>query len=158
VVYLGSGALAGLAQESALKMLELTAGQVVAFHDSPLGFRHGPKALVDPNTLVVVYGSANAYTAHYDVDILRELRENGTVRVVSVGGHDADELAFPLDAVADLDDGFRAVAAIAFAQQLALATSVRLGCTPDNPFPGGTVNRVVQGVTIHDHRGEAAGR
>lgn len=158
VVYLGSGALAGLAHESALKMLELTAGQVVAFHDSPLGFRHGPKALVDPSTLVVVYGSANDYTAHYDADILRELRDNGTVRVVSVGGHDADELAFPLDAVADLDDGFRAVAAIAFAQQLALAASVRLGCTPDNPFPGGTVNRVVQGVTIHDHRGEAAGR
>jgi tagatose-6-phosphate ketose/aldose isomerase len=26
-----------------------------------------------------------------------------------------------------------------------------LGFTPDNPFPDGTVNRVVKGVTIHRH-------
>ena len=38
VIYLGSGGLQGLAQESALKLLELTAGKVVACYDSPLGF------------------------------------------------------------------------------------------------------------------------
>jgi tagatose-6-phosphate ketose/aldose isomerase len=32
---------------------------------------------------------------------------------------------------------------------LALHQSLRLGLTPDSPFPDGTVNRVVQGVTIH---------
>ena len=41
VVYLGSGPLEGLAHESALKMLELTAGAVVTLFDSPMGFRHG---------------------------------------------------------------------------------------------------------------------
>lgn len=41
VIYLGSGGLQGLAQESALKLLELTAGKVVAGFDTPLGFRHG---------------------------------------------------------------------------------------------------------------------
>ena len=29
--------------------------------------------------------------------------------------------------------------------------AVRLNLRPDNPFAGGIVNRVVQGVTIHDH-------
>jgi tagatose-6-phosphate ketose/aldose isomerase len=35
------------------------------------------------------------------------------------------------------------------AQLLALRFSVALGLTPDNPFPDGEVNRVVQGVTVH---------
>ncbi|MFJ3030005.1 SIS domain-containing protein [Curtobacterium sp. NPDC087080] len=156
VVYLGSGALQGLARESALKLLELTAGGVVSFFDTPLGFRHGPKAVAGAHTLVVVYGSADPYTARYDADILRELRGDGTVRVVSVGGDADDERSFPLDDLAGLDDAFRSVALVGFAQLLALATSVAHGCTPDNPFPGGTVNRVVQGVTIHDHRAGVA--
>src|SRR6185369_16976892 len=50
VVYLGSGALTGLAREAALKLLELTAGQVVSYWDSPLGFRHGPKAVLEQGT------------------------------------------------------------------------------------------------------------
>lgn len=45
----------GLAQEAALKMLELTAGKVVASFDTPLGFRHGPKSIVNKETLVVMF-------------------------------------------------------------------------------------------------------
>lgn len=51
IVYLGSGGLQGAARESALKVLELTAGKLAAFYDSPTGFRHGPKSLVDDETL-----------------------------------------------------------------------------------------------------------
>ena len=47
VVYLGSNELRGLASEAALKMLELTDGRVVAVSDSTLGFRHGPKTIVN---------------------------------------------------------------------------------------------------------------
>ena len=35
IVYLGSGGLQGAARESALKVLELTAGKLAAFYDSP---------------------------------------------------------------------------------------------------------------------------
>lgn len=73
VVYLGSGSLKGLAHESALKMLELTAGAVVTLFDSPMGFRHGPKSVLDERTLVVVYVSGDPYTRHYDLDLLAEL-------------------------------------------------------------------------------------
>src|SRR5699024_9378660 len=41
IIYLGSGLLSQLSHEAALKMLELTAGDVVAVHESSLGFRHG---------------------------------------------------------------------------------------------------------------------
>ncbi|MGB4613635.1 MAG: SIS domain-containing protein, partial [Erysipelotrichaceae bacterium] len=62
IVYLGSNVLKGIAQESALKMLELTAGEVVTLFDTPLGFRHGPKSILDDNTLTVVYLSDDEYT------------------------------------------------------------------------------------------------
>ena len=38
---------------------------------------------------------------------------------------------------------------VVVAQLLGLAFSIALGMTPDNPFPDGSVNRVVRGVTIH---------
>ena len=50
VVFLGSGPFYGTAREAHLKMLELTGGQVVGTMDSYLGFRHGPKAIVNENT------------------------------------------------------------------------------------------------------------
>ncbi len=42
IVYLGTDALKDVAQESCLKVLELTAGKMLAVHDSPMGSRHGP--------------------------------------------------------------------------------------------------------------------
>ena len=47
------------------------------------------------------------------------------------------------------DDALVALPYVVFAQYLALFTSLEHGKTPDNPFPSGEVNRVVQGVTIY---------
>ena len=52
----------GLAREAALKLLELTDGGMIAAYDSPLGFRHGPKTIVNDSTLVVIFLSNDAYT------------------------------------------------------------------------------------------------
>ncbi len=85
IVYLGSGGLQGAARESALKVLELTAGKLAAFYDSPTGFRHGPKSLVDNETLVVVFVSSHPYTRQYDLDLLAELRrDRQAMRVVAI--------------------------------------------------------------------------
>ncbi len=156
VVYLGGGPLTGLARESALKQLELTAGQVVAYFDSSLGFRHGPKAVLDGHSIAVVYRSADPYSSAYDEDIVAELRSTlGSERVltVSAGRPGAPAAASGVDWVLDgleaLDDAYLAVAYVTFAQLLALYCSAALGLTPDNPFPDGDVNRVVKGVTIH---------
>jgi fructoselysine-6-P-deglycase FrlB-like protein len=46
-VFLGSGPLTGSSRESALKVLELAAGQIPTSWDSTLGFRHGPKAITN---------------------------------------------------------------------------------------------------------------
>ncbi|WP_051450868.1 SIS domain-containing protein [Actinospica robiniae] len=156
VVFLGGGPLTGLARESALKMLELTAGQVVAYHDSSLGFRHGPKAVLDAHSLAVVYESAGSYSRAYDDDIVQELRASvGQDRVLTVSAGRADarvtaESHWTLPGLAEVnDDALHAVAFVVFAQFFALCCSAALQLTPDNPFPNGDVNRVVKGVIIH---------
>ncbi|WP_349897801.1 SIS domain-containing protein [Parafrigoribacterium soli] len=154
VVYLGSGPLTGLARESALKLLELTAGTVVSYYDSSLGFRHGPKSVLNDNTLVIVYVSSDPYTRHYDLDIITELQS--TIPPENLVVISALPMSLPqqvqlhvLDELRELGDAFLSVAFVTFAQLLALSFSVQLGLTPDNPFPGGTVNRVVKGVQIY---------
>jgi tagatose-6-phosphate ketose/aldose isomerase len=151
VVYLGSGPLLGLAREAALKMLELTAGRIATWFDSPLGFRHGPKAVLNDRTLVVVLASGDAYTRRYDDDIIAELgprlAPGGLVVVTAGGSPDPEAWTLP-----DLGAGAGALGAVVRAlpiQILALEFSLALGLTPDNPFPAGQVTRVVEGVRIH---------
>lgn len=157
VVYLGSGPLAGLARESALKLLELTAGRIVGYHESVLGFRHGPKAILDDRTLVVLYVSSDPHTRRYDLDLLPELRSGSQPQqVIAVSASSLDDAEGPswvLPGLEGVPDAFAAVAFVIFAQLLALHCSLQLGLTPDNPFPGGAVNRVVRGVRIHEFDG-----
>ena len=160
LVYLGSAALKGLAHESALKCLELTAGRVVALADTSMAFRHGPKSALDADTVAIVYLSNDPYTRAYDADIARELSAFlGQDRVIVVdGGTAGDDDAGDLPAVrwevpgvAGMPDAAWGLPAVIFAQTLGLTASLAEGLTPDNPFPGGEVNRVVQGVVVHPY-------
>jgi tagatose-6-phosphate ketose/aldose isomerase len=149
-VFLGSNALQGLAREAALKMLELTDGQLIATADSSLGFRHGPKTILNERTLVIMLLSNDSYTRQYDLDLLRELRLEGRARVLALstaapGGADDIPLALPATA----PDLALAPVALVFGQCLALLASLQRGITPDNPSASGTVTRVVSGVIIH---------
>lgn len=154
VIYLGSGGLQGLAQESALKLLELTAGKVVATFDTPLGFRHGPKSIVNPDTLVVVYISNDPYTRQYDLDLLAEIRANNVAgKVIAIAAQSdayvtaGDHVLVP--SMAESSDLGLLFAYLMFAQSFAFHSSVALNNTPDSPSPTGEINRVVQGVTIY---------
>lgn len=158
IVYLGSNTLKGTSQESALKMLELTAGRVVTMYDTPMGFRHGPKSIVDDTTLTVVYLSDDPYTRQYEVDLIKEMsgqrKEN---KIVVVMSSKDDEVAALVDYVVvyDLDAVYENVLLgldyILFAQTLAVLKSLSLSITPDNPCPTGEVNRVVKGVTLYPY-------
>jgi tagatose-6-phosphate ketose/aldose isomerase len=153
VVFLGSGPLEGLAHESSLKLLELTAGEIVTYFESPLGFRHGPKSILDDRTLAVLYVSGDQYTRQYDMDLLEELRNSmPSGNVIAVSGTDAgtgDPGFWLVEGVEGLEDVALALPFVVVAQLLGLFFSLELGYTPDNPFPNQEVNRVVQGVSIH---------
>jgi len=157
VVYLGSNELRGLAAEAALKLLELTDGRIVAVSDSTLGFRHGPKTILNARTLVVVLMSNDDYARSYDADLLAELaREGRAGSLLALGARGdgvdgVESLIIPgMDRAPDLEI---APLLVLFAQAFALLQSLELGLTPDRPDPAGTVNRVVQGVTIHPWNG-----
>ena len=159
-VYLGSKEFKGLANEAALKMLELTDGKVVAVADSPLGFRHGPKTILNGKTLVVVFASNDDYTRRYDWDLVEELRRDGVAgRVVTLSAKTRDapqenDVVLSPAGAPDLSDLELCLPYAMFAQSLALLRSLSLGCRPDNPNAAGTVSRVVKGVSIHPWRGE----
>lgn len=150
VVYLGSGVLKGLAREAALKLLELTDGAQVTLFDSTMGFRHGPKTIVNGRTLIVVFVSNDPLTRCYDLDLVDELRSDGrcgAVLTISASAGTGDAILVPSAAAGDEVDLLFPF--IVPAQLYALECSLRLGLTPDRPNASGTVSRVVQGVRIH---------
>ena len=152
LVVLGAGALLGTAREASLKCLELSAGQVVPMFDSPLGFRHGPKSVVDRNTLIVLLRSAGSYTQLYDEDLLSELQRDGQAGAIVPLSPQS------LGATTDMEDIWLSLPYIVYCQMLAFFKALALNITADNPCPGGEVNRVVQGVTIHPYRQEISSR
>lgn len=160
IVYLGSSALKALAREAALKTLELSSGRVTTVYESALGFRHGPKCIVNNQTIVFVLLSGQLYTRQYELDILRELdRERNGYKIAVVGyGNDgqANQMAdysLTVDKVGTWpeEDAYSALAYAVFAQMFAFYNSLKLGNDPDNPRPDGVINRVVQGVIIYPY-------
>lgn len=158
IVYLGSNALKGVAQESSLKMLELTAGETVVMYDTPLGFRHGPKSIIDEGTLVVVYLSDDSYTRQYELDIIKEMSPqrsgNKILAISSKADAEIESLVdyfYSLENKQDLNSVFLGLEYIIIAQLMALYKSLSLDITPDNPCPSGEVNRVVKGVIIYPY-------
>lgn len=158
IVYLGTEALKGIAQESALKMLELTRGGVASLYDTPMGFRHGPKSFINDRTLTVLYLSDSEYTRRYELDLLREMAaqrgKNSILTVCATQCAEAKELSdFYLCYGNDTasENTLIGPELLTAAQLIALRRSESLGIDPDNPNPAGVVNRVVKGVTIYGY-------
>lgn len=143
VVFLGAGPLAAISREAALKCLELTAGKNMSYFETPLGFRHGPKSLINENTMIFLFPSFQEYTHAYDRDLLDELNTDGVAQqVVAV-----DLAKFGLNE--PISDVLAGLPYIVVAQLFSFYQSLKFGLSPDNPCPSGEVNRVVKGVTIH---------
>ena len=153
VIYLGAGPFFGLAHEAQLKILELTAGQVATTYESPIGFRHGPKSLVNEETVVVVFSSTDTYTKLYDLDLVREVAGDEIARKVILLTDQKENLENVEQVILSsqylVDDVYRVFPYIVYGQLFALLTALKVKNRPDTPSPTGTVNRVVQGVIIH---------
>ena len=154
--FVGSGALRAVADESALKVVELSAGKVTTVAETPLGLRHGPLSSVDAQTLFVAYLSSEPRRRGYELDLLREIdhKRLGRVRaVVTVQGiDDVSQLAdycLSLDCVRDFPDVYRPVLDVMFGQLIGLFASMRSGLKPDQPSPNGAITRVVQPIKLY---------
>jgi tagatose-6-phosphate ketose/aldose isomerase len=153
--FVGSGALASVAQESALKLLELTAGQVKTMSETILGLRHGPMAALDIDTLFVCFVSGEPRKALYARDLLIEIsgkqivQERVAIGLESTAAEIAPHCDVYLSIPDEIPDLYRPVLDILFGQSLGLFRSVALGLKPDAPSPGGVISRVVGEFQIH---------
>ncbi|HVY31623.1 MAG TPA: SIS domain-containing protein [Polyangiaceae bacterium] len=156
ICFLGSGALNGVARESALKVLELTAGRASSSAESFLGLRHGPLSALDAKTLVVGLMSSEARVRRYELDVLREIRlKRLAAETVVIAQNpeprlrDVSTYLLNVDVPHQVADDHLAPVMVLFGQLLGLHCSLAHGLKPDAPSPDGVIHRVVSGVEMH---------
>ena len=131
-VCLGQGPLYGLACETALKVNEMSVSYAQNFHT--LEFRHGPKSIVGPETLVIFLLSEQGYDA--ECEVLQEIKGLGGTTLTVTNRADkraraASDLLVEFDF--ELPELVR-LAPYVFAGQLTgLYTGLKKGLDPDNP-------------------------
>lgn len=154
VIFLGSGPLLGVARECHLKLQELTDGKVVCKHDSFLGFRHGPRAVSNEDSLIVYLFSTDEHVFLYERDLCLSIDADArNIRTVSCNQH-IEALKNSVLAIT-FSEGTGSINELAFisatliGQLLGFYHSIYLGLRPDNPSISGSISRVVEGVTIY---------
>lgn len=153
VVFLGSGPMLGIARECHLKLQELTDGKIICKFDSFLGFRHGPRAVVNEHTLMVFLFSEEHHANLYELDLAKSICDDErSIQCLSVGNPFQGELNG--DNVSHItignQSGIHPIAATLIGQLLGLYKSLYFGLNPDNPSVSGSISRVVKGVTIYN--------
>jgi glutamine---fructose-6-phosphate transaminase (isomerizing) len=119
--YLGSGPRYGLAAEAMLKMKEMSLTNAEAFH--ALEFRHGPKSMIDEETVVVGLLSEKNYSAEFAV--LKEMKALGAT-TLSIGTMPTADYVLP-------QGHSPLVYTMPILQWLAYQRAVSKGLDPDRP-------------------------
>ena len=152
IVILAS-AMQALSKEAALKIVELTAGRVMAMSETFLAFRHGPIGFLRENTPIVCFLSSDPYKRLYEEDMIEYMRSKRLGRMLIIGDskstHSSRDWIVPANAP-ELADAYRTPFEIPFAQLLAYHLAVQCGVDPDNPSSDGTITRVVRPFHIHN--------
>ena len=156
-IFLGSGPMKGVAEECRLKLQELTDGGVMCAYDSFLGFRHGPKALVNPDSLMVYLMSPNPDVQRYEKDLICQVKSNNNVKgsiIVCFSKPDLPQdcysLCIELGLPASLPVCYGCVSYVVVGQLLGCFKSIERGLCPDSPSVSGNISRVVEGVILYN--------
>jgi glucosamine--fructose-6-phosphate aminotransferase (isomerizing) len=131
VIFLGSGVFQGLAREASLKLKEMTGMQAEPYQSYE--FRHGPKAIVDGNTLVFLFSSVEELD--YVNAVIRDLSSMGAT-VVQIGRkkiEDESVVSLP-DTDLSITTLFQPLALVHIPQLFAFFKTVSMGANPDTPL------------------------
>jgi glucosamine--fructose-6-phosphate aminotransferase (isomerizing) len=131
-VFLGQGPFFGIAQESMLKVKEMSCSYAQSFHT--LEFRHGPKAIVSPETLVTFIISESGFDA--EVAVLEEIKKLGGTTLVVANSSDSAILRsadYAIELSLDVPEVARAAASVIPGQLLGFYTGMKKGLNPDEP-------------------------
>jgi len=131
-VFLAQGPLFGIASECMLKVTEASCSYAQVFHS--LEFRHGPKSIVSPETLITFLISETSYDA--EVELLEEMKALGAATVVIANrvGKRAElaaDFAISLDLHAP--EYARLAAFAIWGQMLGVYYGLAKGLNPDSP-------------------------
>jgi len=131
-VCLGQGPFHGLACEYALKVTEMSVSYAQAFHT--LEFRHGPKSIVSPETLLIFLLSDQGSEA--ECDVLEEMKSlGGTTLVVTNHANQRVRAAADMlvELAIDLPELIRLAPSLVPGQLLGLYTGLKKRLDPDSP-------------------------
>ncbi len=104
--------------------------------------------------------SNNPYTRIYELDLLKEFKNEGGKKKIIVLDTVCDEevknncdyyFSFADEKLGEIEEVFAGLGYLVYGQLISLVKSAKLGINPDNPCPTGEVNRVVKGVIIHEY-------
>ena len=157
-VFLGSGPFRGIARESHLKLQELTDGKVICKYDSFLGFRHGPKAVINPNTLIVYLFSNKDHVNKYEIDLVKAVNSGQRGKYcIGVMESEINHIEIDLKIILSknkhqISEELLAICSVLPAQLIGMFKSISLGLKPDEPSVSGTITRVVEGVHIYPYK------
>jgi glutamine---fructose-6-phosphate transaminase (isomerizing) len=131
-VFLGQGPFFGIAQESMLKVKEMSCSYAQSFHT--LEFRHGPKAIVSPETLITFILSESGFDA--EVAVLEEIKKlGGTTLVIANTANAAMRRSadYLVELGLNVPEVARSVASVVPGQLLGFYTGIKKGLNPDEP-------------------------
>ena len=131
-VFLAQGPFFGIAQESMLKVKEMSCSYAQCFHT--LEFRHGPKAIVSPETLITFIISETGSAA--EVQVLEEIKRLGgtTLAISNVCDSTIRRSAdYSIELSLDVPEAARVAASVIPGQLLGFHTGIKKGLNPDEP-------------------------
>ena len=131
-VFLGQGPYYGIACEAALKVMESSCSYAQSFHT--LEFRHGPKSIVSPKTLIGFFVSESG--KKQEVALLEEIKALGATTFVVTAEADSRTRAaadFLVEVPAGLPEFCRPITYMPWAQMLGVFTGLKKGLDPDSP-------------------------
>lgn len=131
-VFLGQGPFHGIAREAALKVMEMSCSYSQFFH--ALEFRHGPKAIVSPETCLTFFLSETGQKA--EAEVLSEMKELGGV-ILAICNQATPAIRRASDLVIELGVTGDELAMLAPStvpcQLLGFFAGLRKGLNPDQP-------------------------
>lgn len=155
LIVLASTPLSGWSKEAGLKCLEMCAGKHAVLTETFLGVRHGPMSFIKEDSVVICLLSSDRLRRAYELDLVEEFRRKNLGYLVAIDSDSSLRSHFAdfIPAVAPaLDDRLRTPFESIGPQLLGLRLSQAIGLNPDEPSPGGIINRVVEEFPIHPPR------
>lgn len=131
-VFLAQGPLFGIASECMLKVMESSSSYAQVFQS--LEFRHGPKSIAGPDTLITFLMSETSYDA--EVELLEEMKALGAATMVianRVDGRAQRAADFAIELGLDSPEYARLAAFVIWGQLYGVYYGIKKGLNPDSP-------------------------